>query len=106
MLVGFCLFYLWEIARGESNDAGRAVGSTLLIAVLGAALGFLARAWVRGAGWPNTPTIVWNVLLLPIAWTVLTGGQPVVGVLVGVVAVVGIIAAARAGDPAVKTGAS
>ncbi len=99
VLLGFCGFYLWEIAQGQSNDTGRAVMSTLLIAVFAVALGFLARAWVRGAGWPNTPTVVWNVLLVPVSWGLLTGGQALVGALVAVVAVVGIAAAALAGEP-------
>src|SRR6476620_11420419 len=99
VLLGFCGFYLWELAQGASSDAGRAAVSTLLIAIFAVALGMLARAWLRGAGWPNTPTIVWNVLLLPVSWGLLTGGQALVGALVAVVAIVGIAAAALAGEP-------
>jgi hypothetical protein len=100
VLLGFFVFYLWEVAQGRSDDAVRAVMSALLIAVVGVALGFLARSWLRGAGWPNTPTIVWNVLLLPISWSLLTSGQAGVGALVGVVAIVGVVAAALAKDTA------
>ena len=99
VLLGFCGFYLWELAQGGSDDAGRAVVSTLLIAVFAVALGLLARAWVRGAGWPNTPTVVWNVLLLPVSWSLVTGGQAPIGTAVGLAALVGVVAAARAGAP-------
>jgi hypothetical protein len=100
VLLGFVVFYLWEIAQGRSDDAVRAVVSALLIAVFGVALAFLARAWLRGAGWPNTPTIVWNLLLLPVAWSLLTSGHGAVGALMGAVAVVGVAAAALAKEPA------
>jgi hypothetical protein len=100
VLVGFVVFYLVEIAQGRSDDAVRAVMSALLIAVFAVALGLLARAWLRGAGWPNTPTIVGNVLLLPVSWSLLTSGNAGVGALVGVVAVVGVVAAALAKQPA------
>jgi hypothetical protein len=100
VLAGWCVFYLWEIVQGGSSDTGRAVMSTLLILVFAVALGLLTRAWVRGAAWPSTPTVVWNVLLLPVSWSLLTGGRAAIGVLVGLVAVVGVVAAARAGRPA------
>jgi hypothetical protein len=104
VLLGFCGLYLWELAQGGSDDAGRAVVSTLLIAAFAVALGLLARAWVRGAGWPNTPTVVWNLLLLPVSWSLLTGGQAAIGAAVALAAVVGVVAAALAGQPPNSTG--
>jgi hypothetical protein len=95
-LVGFCAFYLWELAHGASSDATRAAMSALLIALFGIALGVLARAWLRGADWPNTPTVVWNALLLPVAWSLVQSGHGPLGALVAVVAATGIVAAIRA----------
>jgi hypothetical protein len=99
-LLGLCAFYLWEIAQGGSNDAVRAAMSAVLIAIFAVALGLLARAWVRGAGWPNTPTVVWNLLLLPVGWSLLTGGRTAIGAVVAVVGAVGVVAAVGAGSGA------
>jgi hypothetical protein len=95
-LVGFCAFYLYELTRGASADASRAAVSALLIALVGVGLGVMARAWWRGAGWPNTPTVVWNVLLLPVALSLVQSGHALIGVVVAVVALVAIVAAVRA----------
>ena len=97
VLLGFCGFYLWELARGSGADPTRVVMSAVLIAVFAVGLAFVARGWWRGAGWPNTPTVVWNVLLLPVGWSLLQSGRALVAACVGVVAVTGIVAAVRAG---------
>ncbi|QGN56757.1 hypothetical protein [Nostocoides sp. HKS02] len=95
-LVGFCAFYLYELTRGASADAGRAAVSALLIALVGVGLGVMARAWWRGAGWPNTPTVVWNVLLLPVALSLVQSDHTLIGLVVAVVALTAILAAIRA----------
>jgi hypothetical protein len=92
-LLGFCMFYLWELGQGASADATRAVVSAILIAVVAVGLAVLARSWWRGAGWPNTPTVVWNLLLLPVAWSLVQAGHLLIAVAVGVVALVGVVAA-------------
>jgi hypothetical protein len=95
-LLAFCGFYLWELARGGAQDVGRAVMSALLIGVFAVALAVLARAWARGRGWPNTPTVVWNALLLPVSWSLVQSGRGLLGGLVAAVAVAGIVGAVRA----------
>lgn len=95
-LLGFCVFYLWELTQGGSDDPVRVLMSVVLIAVFALALGLLGRAWLRGANWTNTPTVVWNLLLLPVAWGLVQGGRATLGVLLGSVAVVGIVAAMAA----------
>lgn len=101
-LLGFCGFYLWELARDGGDDATRVVMSAVLIAVFAVALAVLARAWWAGANWPNTPTVVWNLLLLPVAWSLLQSEQTLLAALVGLVAVAGVVAAVGAdtADPA------
>ena len=34
----------------------------------------MARAWRSGGTWPRTPTILWNLLMLPVAWSMHGGG--------------------------------
>ncbi|EBM0725681.1 hypothetical protein XE97_25315, partial [Salmonella enterica subsp. enterica serovar Senftenberg] len=65
-LLGFVVFYLVELVQGAGDDPTRVVMSALLILVFAVGIGALARGWWRGANWPNTPTIVWNLLLLPV----------------------------------------
>lgn len=73
-LVGFCVFYLYELVLGEGDDPARVVMSVVLMAIFAVALLLAARAWVRGLPWPRTPTIVWNLLLLPVAWSMRDAG--------------------------------
>ncbi len=96
VLLAFCVYYLVELGRGSSQDAVRVVMSALLIAVFGGALLALARAWLTPAGWPRTPTLVWDVLLLPVAWGLHQSGQDLVAVAVGASALAGVVSAAGA----------
>ena len=106
ILVGFCGFYLYELVLGQGDDPGRVVMSVALMGLFAVALLAAARAWRSGVAWPRTPTILWNLLLLPVAWNMWEGGfwgaWPV-----GVAAVLGIWAALTSGpaltaDPAVS----
>ena len=99
-LLVVCGFYVWEITRGASDSVVRAAVSALLIAVVGLGLGLLARGWLGGARWARTPTMVWNALLLPVAWSLGQSGHLTLALTVGVLAVVALIAAvlARADD--------
>ncbi len=96
VLVGFAGFYAYEIAIGESDSVARAVTSMLLILLGGVALLLLARGWRAGGAWPRTPTIVWNALLVPVAWSLHQAGRTAVGVGLAVLAVVSILAAIAA----------
>ena len=95
-LLGFVVFYLWELTQDSAGDVARVVMSALLIAVFAVGIGVMARGWLRGDNWPNTPTVVWNALLLPVGWSLVQGGRGLVGALVIAVALVGIVAAIRA----------
>lgn len=95
-LLGFVAFYLWELTQDSGGDVARVVMSALLIAVFAVGIAAMARGWLRGDNWPNTPTVVWNALLLPVGWSLVQGDRTLVGALVIAVALVGIVAAIRA----------
>jgi O-antigen/teichoic acid export membrane protein len=95
-LLGFVVFYLWELTQDSADDVARVVMSALLIAVFAVGIGAMARGWVRGDNWPNTPTVVWNLLLIPVGWSLVQSGRGLVGALVIVVAVLGIVSAIKA----------
>ncbi len=98
-LVGFIGFYLYEIALGASDDVTRAVMSCVLFGVFAVGLLALARGWLRDGAWPRTPTMVWNLLLLPVAWSLRDADQLLAAALLGSAAVLGLVAAVVAGSP-------
>jgi hypothetical protein len=95
-LLGFCAFSLYELGRGGSDDATRVVMEVVLVALFAVGLLALARSWAGGASWPNTPTIVWNALLLPVAWGLVQGGRGLVALALAGVALAGIVSALAA----------
>ena len=95
-LLGFVAFYLWELGQGASADVASAVMSALLILVFAVGIGALARGWWTGANWPNTPTVVWNLLLLPVSWSLFQAGRGVVASVLAAVALLGVVSAVRA----------
>ncbi len=97
-LAAFCAFYIVEVARGGEDDTTRALMSVVLIALFGVALVVLEVQWWRGSPWVRTPTIVWNLLLLPVAWGLVQSGRLAVAVAVGGVALAGLWAAIVVGD--------
>lgn len=95
VLAGFVVFYLVELFQGRGSDVMRVLMEALLIAVFAAGLGVLAAGWWRQKSWIRTPTILWSLLLVPVAWGLLRGGQVPVGAAVlgsAALAVVGALA--------------
>lgn len=96
VLVGFAIFYVVEIVAGATDSVVRATTSGSLILLFGAGLIVLSVGWRRGAAWPRTPTLLWNALLLPVAWSLHDSGRTLLAIGVAVLAVVGIGAALNA----------
>jgi len=108
-VLGFAGFYVYEMVTGATEDLTRAATSGALILVFGLGLLALARGWSRAADWPRTPTVLWNALLLPVAWSLHESGRTPVALAVGVVAVASIAAAVSAPgrrEPDASDGAS
>jgi hypothetical protein len=98
-LAGFAVYYVVELVLGEGSDTMRVLMSALLILLGGVGLGLLARGWLGSAQWPRTPTLVWNVILLPVGVSLVQGNRVAIGGVVIVVALVVIVAAWVARDP-------
>jgi hypothetical protein len=92
-LLGIVVFYVVEMVSGATDDLARAAVSAVLILIFGVALLALARAWFRADEWPKTPTVLWNVLLLPVAWSLREGDQGTLALGLGTVALASIVAA-------------
>ncbi|MBD3784960.1 MAG: hypothetical protein IE926_18760 [Micrococcales bacterium] len=101
-LLGFAAFYLYELAVGEGSDATRVVMSALTILLGAAGLAALARGWLGDRRWPRTPTIVWDLLLLPVGVSLFQAGRTGLGWLVTGLALVTLGAAFTARVPDVE----
>jgi len=98
-LAGFAVYYVVELVLGEGSDATRVLMSALLIFVAAVGLGVLARGWLGVAAWPRTPTIVWNVILLPVGISLIQGDRVLIGWVVIAVALVVVATAWVSRDP-------
>jgi len=101
VLAGLSVFYVVELSAGAGSDRMRVVSSTVLILVLAAGLALLGRLWLVGSGRPATPTVVWALLLVPVAVGMAQSGQVLicVGLLGLVVLTLAAVAASWGGEP-------
>ncbi len=96
VLAGFAVFYVVELLGGGGSDQARVVTSAALILLFALGLGALGHLWWHGSGRVTTPTVVWNVLLVPVAIGLAQSGQALLCVLLVVVLVAAIGAAVLA----------
>lgn len=85
--------YGLELAAGEAFDPNTASMSLVVSLIFALLLLVIGMSWLRDRSWPRSPTIVWNLLLLPAAWTLGTSTGVWFGLGLAVVAVVGVGAA-------------
>lgn len=93
VLLGFVAFYVYEMAIGASRELPPAIMSAALILVFAVLLLAMAAAWRRAADWPRTPTLLWNAILLPVAWSLHESGRTLVAVALAALSVGGLAAA-------------
>lgn len=89
-MLSFVGFYLVALSHGASSDPVRVVVSVVFIGVFAVAVALLARGLWRGSAWARTPTVVWNALLLPVAWGMFQSGRADLGSVVLVAALLAI----------------
>ena len=81
-----------------AHDPGLSTASHVMFGVLtglfGAGLGLTARGLRRGLSWPRTASLVWLVVLLPVAGTMLESGWRLPGSFILGSSLVGIVAIA------------
>lgn len=96
--------YGLELADGRAEDPSTASMSMVVAIIFAILLLALAGAWAKGARWPRTPTLVWNVLLLPAAWTLVQSSGLWIGLGLAVVALAGVVAALLSPSPDLPDG--
>lgn len=95
VLVGLGIFSLVRIVSGDADDplsAGLMGGLALLA---GAALGVAALALWRGERWPRSPSLVWQLIVLPVGYGLLddqwaAGAALLVGAVAAVVSLLAL----------------
>lgn len=66
-------------ARGRADDAGSAYLLAGFFGLLAAGIGFVGVGLVRGRSWARSPAIAWQLVMLPVGFTLLAT-QAAVGV--------------------------
>lgn len=85
--------YALELLADRAFDANTASMSLVVSLIFALLLLALGMSWLRGRLWPRTPTIVWNLLLLPASWTLGTSTGLWFGLGLALLAIIGIAAA-------------
>lgn len=96
VLVGLGVVLGLDLARGDVGDATQAWTEIALLVVFAAGAFALAAGLLSGRGWARTPSLVWNLMLLPVAFSMLGAGQIPLGSAVLLLALVTIVFVWRA----------
>lgn len=80
---------------GDASDVTRAWTESALVLVFSGLVAVCAVGIWRGRGVARTPSILWNALLLPVAFSMISGGSWAIGGLVLLVAVTTIVLTLR-----------
>ena len=64
----FGLYALARFVGGGTDDPMRVLTEGILVLVFAVGAALLAKLWLGASGWPGTPTVVWHLLLIPVAW--------------------------------------
>ncbi len=84
------VFYVVELGRGAGADEAGVISSVVLFVVVAIALAAMAAGWWQRAAWPRTATIVWNLVLVPVAVDQGKAGNTLLAAGLGVVVVVAV----------------
>jgi hypothetical protein len=87
--------YLVELLTATATVRRNVAMLVVLLGLLGIGLLLVARGVLSGRRWARSPAVTWQVLLLAVAWYVVSAGHLLAGVVLAVVAVVAAVAAVR-----------
>jgi hypothetical protein len=94
-LLGLALLYLGELVTSRATVVRNAVMLVVLLGAAGVGLLVVARGLLAGRRWARSPAVTWQILLLAVAWYVVTAGHLLTGLGVVLVAVATAVAAVR-----------
>lgn len=80
---------------GSASATTRAVTEAVMLIVLAVGVGLLSVNLLRRRSLAKTPTLLWHALLVPVGFSLMTGGAKVLGILTLVVAVATFVVTLR-----------
>lgn len=83
----------YGVASGGASTTTRALTEAAVLVVLAIGVGLLSFNLLRRKSLAKTPTILWNGLLVPVAFSLMNGGAKLLGIATLVVAAVTFFAA-------------
>jgi hypothetical protein len=89
--VSIAVYLAYEDLTGSPASLRGALMLTGFVVLVAAALGWLALAVARQQSWARSPSIVVQLLLLPMAYYLISNGLAWIGIPVGLVAVAVIV---------------
>ena len=95
LALGGAAVYLAELLTANATVARNVVMLVLILAGLGIGLLFVSRGLLAGRRWARSPAVTWQILLIAVAWYVVSAGRVFAGVVVAAVAVLTALAAVR-----------
>ena len=93
--LGGAAVYLAELLTANATVTRNVVMLVLILAGLGIGLLLVSRGLLAGRRWARSPAVTWQILLIAVAWYVVSAGRVLAGGVVAVVAVVTAFAAVR-----------
>lgn len=92
-LVVMAVLSLTGIATGRASTTTRAATEAVMLLVLAAAVALVVVGLWRRRSVAKTPALLWNGMLIPVAFSLFDGGAHLVGAATGVIAAVSFAAA-------------
>lgn len=81
-LLGLGVWLAVASVVGHPTDRNASITEAIVTVVLGLGLGLFGYVMLRGRSWPRGPSIVLQLMLLPVGYFMITGGLAWAGVLV------------------------
>lgn len=95
VLVVFAVALFVIAIGGGSDNAGRAATEGATVLALAVCSGLLTWGFWRERSLARTPSLLWNVLVVIVGFTLTTNGAPAPGILVIVIGVLTFVASLR-----------
>ena len=85
----------WRWKEGTGEEGMRVLTESLLVLLFAAGSLVLAKLWLGTSDWPRTPTIVWHVLLMPVAYSLWASGQPLICAVLSLVIIAALVSSVK-----------
>src|SRR4051794_28231361 len=78
-LLGVAVLFLGEVVTSRATVVRNAILLFVMLGAIGVALVLVARGLLAGRRWARSPAVTWQILLLAVAWYVVSAGHLLAG---------------------------